>query len=358
MRKSSLAFALAFLLIVGGAVLVFNATSGALTGYWSFVNPVAPLGGWMKSVSSRIAGTAAARETAKAAPRNCGQLEIDVINVGQADSIFIKTPRGKTILIDTGSGMTHQHAALNFLKNTKKIAALDFLIISHNHEDHIGGLADIRTLPIGEVYGNNCNDPLVTNELLVPHDMIFNVGDSCIDATLMVAYDGSSGCFSNENDNSVLLKLDYGTDSFLFTGDCGTPCESELIQQGAPLGADFLKVGHHGSDSSTTALFLEKVRATYYALSVDAEYSIGKGYHHPRNATMNRIYGYSQELGRTDINGNIYFYSKGGGISMGADRTAESLTQLFCGFYYDKKTKSYDYVPVNGLTGACNFGAG
>ncbi|PIO06603.1 hypothetical protein COT29_00240 [Candidatus Micrarchaeota archaeon CG08_land_8_20_14_0_20_59_11] len=342
MRKSSLVIALALLLVIGGGALFVNLAGDALTGYWSFVNSVRP-NAWTK--------TASPTPTAKAL--SCGTLNVRILNVGQADAIFIRTPGGKTILIDAGDSKRELSALIGNAK-------IDYFIATHFHQDHIGGY---EALPsgVGAIYDNgNCGGNAANvaknflafakaeNHVVVTQDMPLKI-DDCIDAKLIVAYDRPQGCWKNdENQNSILLRLTYGRQSFLFAADCGTECENTLIQQRTQLSANMLKVGHHGSATSSSSEFLRAVGASYYAISVNATESAEKSYFHPRQKTLSRIYAVSHELARTDLNGNVLYSVSGDGrLSVSADKSA-ALRDEFSGF---GSAGADSYGPIPELAG-------
>jgi len=311
-------------------------------------------------------------------PKNasCGPLQVHILNVSQADAILIITPGNKTIMIDSGSHMKKNSSSymLAYLKQSG-IKRIDYLIATHYHEDHIGGMDDLfKSFDIGAVYDNgNCGNyssavqlsfegyALSRNFTHVKTDMDLPA-DPCLDAArLIVAYDRPQGCWpsskesSNENDNSILLRLAYRNASFLFAGDCEADCEAELVRQGTYLGSDFLKVGHHGSATSSTKPFLDAVGAAYYAISVDRIRSISDGYFHPRKESLSNIYeagGFGSGLSkifRTDLQGDISLVSDGDAIAI---RTGTDATncQLFSGYSSSDKSS---YGPIPALAGSC-----
>jgi beta-lactamase superfamily II metal-dependent hydrolase len=285
----------------------------------------------------------------------CGNLEVHVLNVSEADAIFIRTPGNKTILIDAGSAMKKDSASavVSFLDN-QGIANLDYVIATHFHEDHIGGMRYIiPTREIGTLYTNgNCagsktktterflNFSKSTSFKTVNADMDLP-SDGCMDeAKLIVAYDRAEGCFKNENDNSILLRLSYGNTSFLFSGDCEGHCEDELIRQNTKLETDYLKVGHHGSSTSSSKEFLFAVDAEYLVLSTDWNRSISDRYFHPRLSTMEKLYG--QEVYRTDLNGEIKAVSDGSKITISTQAKADEC-EMFKG-YTSANVSSYSFI--------------
>lgn len=307
---------------------------------------------------------------------SCGELQIRILNVSQADAILIITPGNKTIMIDSGSGMKKNSASyvLAYLRRSG-IKRIDYLIATHYHEDHIGGMEDLfKYFDIGSVYDNgNCGNyssavqlsfegfALSRNFTHVKTDIDLPA-DPCLDAARMiVAYDRPQGCWpsskqtSNENDNSILLRIAYRNASFLFAGDCEADCEAELVRQGTMIQSDFLKVGHHGSATSSTKPFLDAVGAGYYAVSVDKVRSISDGYYHPRQAALSNIYAIgasgsdSSRFFRTDLEGDISIVSDGATISIQTGYDAPKC-QLWSAYSSSEKSS---YSPIPALSGSC-----
>lgn len=321
-----------------------------------------------------LIATSPAEDSQPSIPEGCGPLRIYVINVSQADSILIITPSNKTILIDAGSEMKPNSSAnaIAFLQRMN-ISRIDHLIASHYHEDHIGGMESVfSNFEIGKVYDNgNCGGyssgvqrdfQLYASGydfIHITHDTQAQF-DSCISESMLIApYARTGGCWnssrdsSNENDNSILLRIVYGNTSFLFTGDCEHACEEELVGRGENIHADFLKAGHHGSATSSSQEFLAAVGAKYYAISADKNRSVTDGYFLPRQAPLENIYATGtapNSLFRTDLNGNIEIISDGNSIRISPDAPAPPCA-LFSG-YSSSEISSYEPIPA--LSSQCS----
>ena len=288
----------------------------------------------------------------------CGNLSVHILNVSQADGIVIITPGNKTILIDSGSSMKKDSAdrVVSYLSSLG-IAHIDYIIATHMHEDHIGGMDRILPLfDVGTIYtnGNCANSASKTTQQFMDFNKTRDFrtvnsdmdlpSDGCLDeAKLIVAYDRANGCWSDENDNSILLRIVYGDSSFLFTGDCEGDCEKELVRQGTNLKADVLKVAHHGSSTSSGDPFLSSVRPKYAVISVDKNRSVSDGYFHPRKSTIEKLYGLGSDVFRTDLNGNIEIDSDGSRISINPQSKADDCA-IFRG-YMNGSASSYGIIP-------------
>jgi beta-lactamase superfamily II metal-dependent hydrolase len=254
-----------------------------------------------------------------------GYMKASIIDVGQADSILIQLSSGENILIDAGQDSTPVIAYLRQMKVTR----IDDLIITHPHADHIGGMDDvIRAFAIGQVYM-----PPITNTTVEYNDMISALnakGLKITPARAGVSIDVDSpfkgvflapisASYDDLNNYSAVLKLTYGQDSFLFTGDAEEFSELEMQNGRYDLQADLLKVGHHGSSSSTSYSFLKAVDPEHAVISVGADNDYG----HPASQVISRLNSIGAKIYRTDQQGTIIATSDGTNITM---NTAPSIT--------------------------------
>lgn len=255
------------------------------------------------------------REEDNVAAEVSGDLEVYFLDVGQADSILIRED-GYNMLIDAGNNEDGQGLVDYF--NDLGIEKFDYVVATHPHEDHIGGMDDIinnfeidnylmpDVLTTTKTF-EDVLDALEANKLSYETPTInskFNLGDSVID----IIYVGDDT--SDLNDSSIVLKLTYGNNSFLFTGDATSNIEKEILDK--DIQSDVLKVAHHGSNYSSTLEFIKKVNPKYAVIEV-GENNI---YNHPSLTTLDKLNNINAKIYRTDKDGTIIFKSDGKDISI------------------------------------------
>lgn len=247
------------------------------------------------------------------------QLKVHFIDVGQADSILIQTPEGKAMLIDAGNN-DDGDLVVSYLKS-QGVKKIDVLVGTHPHEDHIGGMDNvIYSFDIGKIYMPKAASTTRTYEDLLTAIKSKNLKVSTAKAGIAIDIDPkvkiemlapNSEAYDDLNNYSAVIKLTYGKTAFLFEGDAESSSEKEMLEKGYELKADVLKIGHHGSSSSTTPEFLSAVSPKYAIISVGKNNDYG----HPAKATMDKLKAANIAVYRTDECGTIIAASDGANIS-------------------------------------------
>jgi len=255
-----------------------------------------------------------------ALPEDAGsRLVVHFIDVGQGDSQFLQLPNGQTMLIDAG---TNEKASevVSYL-NRLGVKTIDYLIATHPHEDHIGGMDEvINHFEIGNIYmpqvtHNTKSFESVLKAIKAKGKKITagKAGLTILDQEgLKISFLAPCGQkYEDLNNWSIVTRVEFGNTSFLFTGDAEELSESEILESGQAVSADVLKVGHHGSRSSTSTSFLKAVAPKYAVISAGKDNSYG----HPHEETLKKLKQKNITVYRTDINGTIILFSDGRQIS-------------------------------------------
>ena len=251
---------------------------------------------------------------------------VHFIDVGQADAALVECD-GHYMLID-GGNKEDSNLIYSVLKKAS-VPKLDIVVGTHAHEDHIGGLpgafnyttADLTLCPVTNYDSNAFDDFKKYAEQKGKGIVIPSVGDTYSLGSASVSILGVNGG-SDTNDTSVVLRIDYGKTSFLFTGDAEREAEQAILNSGADLSATVLKVGHHGSDTSTTYPFLREVMPQYAVISVGT----GNSYRHPTEDALSRLRDANVKVYRTDLQGDIKCTSDGETVSFSAAKNATADT--------------------------------
>lgn len=235
------------------------------------------------------------------------ELNVVFVDVGQADCEIIRFPDGRNVIIDAGKNDTEKE----LVKKLKEYGfeKFDIAVATHPHEDHIGGMdAVIDNFEIGCIYM-----PDASSNTDIFNDMLDSIEDKNVKVVKakagvkvideeninMMFVAPNSVSYEETNDYSAVLRLTYGERSFLFTGDAEAVSEKEMLKNGMDLSADVLKAGHHGSSTSSTEKFIEKVNPEYAIIEVGEDNSYG----HPHEEILERLR--KTKIYRTDIHGDI-----------------------------------------------------
>lgn len=239
-------------------------------------------------------------------------LNVDFIDVGQGDCTLV-TCGGKSMLIDIGEADYYQ-IVKNYLKS-KKISHLDFVIASHPHSDHIGGMYklvedfDVKAFIMPELSSDNIPetetydkliDALAKNKIPIRYA---KAGKTYFLSDAEIEILGPLKGSEEINDLSVVCMLKYGKSKFLFTGDTEESEETDIIKSGADLDCDVLKVSHHGSDKSSSDEFIKLASPDVAVISVGA----GNEYDHPHAEVLRRLLKNNILIYRTDKDGTLEF---------------------------------------------------
>lgn len=256
-------------------------------------------------------------------------LEIHYIDVGQGDCSLIKW-EGAAVLIDCGE-RENSDKILDYLKK-QDVKKLDIVIATHPHSDHIGGMGDIISgidveRVIAPKVSSNMTPTTKTYErfLTAMHDKALKLTAAKPGTVYALAGKTSSSMdkqppkleilapvadYDDLNNYSVVVRMTYGDTAYLFTGDAESKAEKQILASDANVSADVLKVGHHGSSSSTSEKFLEAVSPDICVIQCGT----GNSYGHPHAEILERLESFGAKCFRTDTNGTIIVYSDGDDI--------------------------------------------
>lgn len=250
--------------------------------------------------------------------------EIHYFDVGEADSALVECD-GQTLLIDGGNPKSSQFLYAYLEQN--EINYIDYMVCTHAHEDHVGGLAGALNYaqvgkafaPVAE-YDSRAFNSYVKylnqqgKEITGPlPGECFMLGSA--EVTILAPIDMSLA-ENNINNSSIVLRIIYGSTSFIFTGDAEEAEEKTILEVGYELESTVLKVGHHGSQTSTSEEFLDKVAPKYCVISVGKD----NQYEHPSADVIQRLQSIDAIIYRTDINGEIICYSNGKNVSFKTEK--------------------------------------
>ena len=242
--------------------------------------------------------------------------EVHYLDVGQGDCSLVLCD-GHAMLIDGGES-SESSKVYAYLKQ-HGISHLDYMVATHAHSDHIGGLSgalnyatvDTAFCPATD-YDSKTFDSMVKYldkqgiGITVP-----SAGDEFMLGSAHVQVLGPQKIYDDPNDTSIVMKVTYGETSFLFTGDAERTAEADILDAGYDLSSTVLKVGHHGSDTSTSYPFLREIMPEYAVIQVGKDNSYG----HPTEDTLSRLRDAEVKVYRNDLQGDIVCSSDGKTVS-------------------------------------------
>lgn len=245
-------------------------------------------------------------------------LEIHFVDVNQGDCTIIKVG-DNAMIIDAGNN--GYGTTVKMYLQSIGVEKLDYVIGTHPDADHIGGLdVVIYNFECGMVFMPDCEKDTKTYDDVIQTCKNKNykitspvvgeeymLGDASFEIIAPLHYDYDD----NYNDCSIAIRMEYGNNSFLFTGDCEEAAEEDLIESGVNLDADLFKLGHHGSNTANTEAFLNEVSPIYCVVSCGE----GNSYGHPHAEVLNNLRSMGIKLFRTDEQGTVVAYSDGVNIT-------------------------------------------
>lgn len=248
---------------------------------------------------------------------DCYCLEISFLNVGQGDAIYIKTPDGHDAIIDAGvdtSILRELSGAMSFFD-----AEIDLVVATHPDLDHIGGLPDVfeRFSVLAFLETTNINETPAaaalaaaaenenTQHIYADAGQVIRLGQ---EVYLQVLAPNGDETHWESNSASIVLRVVYGDTAILLTGDLPAEIENHLVDlYGEQLESDILKLGHHGSKTSTSEAWLNAVQPRFAVVSA----GVGNRYGHPHQEVMQRVFSHNIETSHTGTDGTVAFYSDG-----------------------------------------------
>lgn len=254
-------------------------------------------------------------------------MTLAAIDCGQGDALLLRTPHGKTVLFDSGGERegnepgafnTGQRVILPYLRHYG-IHELNAIFLTHAHADHAGGAgAVLRTMPVGRVYtadegreayaqsmGIGSADALLQKLQPAQEGQSFDLDGVRIEVVFAPPSSGKGAASGNEASN--VYRIVYGEASFLITGDLTKEREEMILKKGKDIRCTVLKVGHHGSNTSSSEAFLQTAAPRYAVICVGA----GNRFGHPKPEVLERLKGLGIKILRTDQNGEIVFFTNG-----------------------------------------------
>lgn len=273
-------------------------------------------------------------------------LTVRFLDVGQGDSILLACG-DETMLIDGGPVEEGQFLVSRLSR--LNVTSLDYVVNTHPDEDHCGGLAGVLAqYPAEHVYSSvtEYSTKIFSNVAKYASEQghpieVPGTGDTWTLGSAVVTVIGPVGTYSDPNNGSLVLRVDYGETSFLFTGDMEQKAEADLMASGANVRADVLKVGHHGSPTSSSEALLEAVGASVAVVSVGE----GNDYGHPSADVLARLEALGAKVYRTDELGEIIVTSDGKSLTVTTDAASRQPAEGTAAYIGNKNSQIF-HVPT------------
>ncbi len=248
------------------------------------------------------------------------------IDVGQGDSVLISY-EGGNMLIDCGES-EKTDSVVHYLRD-QGISRLDYVIATHPHSDHMGGMYKIiNEFRIGEVIIPHLDDDDIPTTRFFEKFLDacedkecglteaeigrkIQLGEASLELIAPVSEE-----YENLNNYSVGTVISHGRNSFILTGDAETLAEAEMLESGRVNRTTVYKAGHHGSSTSSSKKFIDAIAPDYAVISCGE----GNSYGHPSDAVIKRISGYTDKIYRTDLCGSVVFVSDGAELEVRTER--------------------------------------
>lgn len=274
----------------------------------------------------------AAQATGNTGIAQAGTLTVTWLDVGQGDAAVIQCG-GQSMLID--GGKPEKSSYIYAWLQQHGLSYLDVIVATHVDADHIGGLSGaLNYASVGTAYCPETTGTTETFQSFVKYlaqrgkqITVPTAGETFALGGAQIQILGPLHRAEDSNDNSIVLKVSFGATSFLFTGDAERAEEQDLLNSGVNLQSTVLKVGHHGSDTSTSYPFLRAVAPQYAVISVGA----GNSYGHPTEAVLSRLRDAGVTTFRTDMRGEITAVSDGQTINFSTAKNAVAIASANAG---------------------------
>lgn len=274
----------------------------------------------------------AAQATGNTGIAQAGTLTVTWLDVGQGDAAVIQCG-GQSMLID--GGKPEKSSYIYAWLQQHGLSYLDVIVATHVDADHIGGLSGaLNYASVGTAYCPETTGTTETFQSFVKYlaqrgkqITVPTAGETFALGGAQIQILGPLHRAEDSNDNSIVLKVSFGANSFLFTGDAERAEEQDLLNSGVNLQSTVLKVGHHGSDTSTSYPFLRAVAPQYAVISVGA----GNSYGHPTEAVLSRLRDAGVTTFRTDMQGEITAVSDGQTINFSTAKNAVAIASANAG---------------------------